>query len=32
MSALTFHFDIDGQDFASAGNASVAVKKKLRQL
>ena len=32
MSALNFHFDIDGQDFSSAGNASVAVKKKLRQL
>ena len=32
MSALTFHFDIDGTDFTSAGDASVAVKKKLRQL
>ena len=32
MSALTFHYDIDGQDFSSAGEASVAVKKKLRQL
>ena len=32
MSALRFHFDIDGQDFSSAGEASVAVKKKLRQL
>ena len=32
MSALNFHFDIDGEDFASAGEASVAVKKKLRQL
>ena len=32
MSALTFHFDIDGTDFTSAGDATVAVKKKLRQL
>ena len=32
MAALTFHFDIDGTDFTSAGDASVAVKKKLRQL
>ena len=32
MSALTFHYDIDGQDFSSAGEASVAIKKKLRQL
>ncbi len=32
MPALTFHFDIDGTDFTSAGDASVAVKKKLRQL
>ena len=32
MSALSFHFDIDGEDFSSAGEASVAVKKKLRQL
>ena len=32
MSALNFHFDIDGENFASAGEASVAVKKKLRQL
>lgn len=32
MEALKFHFDIDGQDFSSAGDASVAVKKKLRQL
>lgn len=32
MSALTFHYDVDGQDFSSAGEASVAVKKKLRQL
>lgn len=32
MAALTFHFNVDGQDFSSAGEASVAVKKKLRQL
>ncbi|MBQ6430683.1 MAG: anti-sigma regulatory factor [Oscillospiraceae bacterium] len=32
MSALTFHYDVDGQDFSSAGEASVAVKKKLRQM
>ena len=32
MDALTFHYDVDGQDFSSAGEASVAVKKKLRQL
>lgn len=32
MSALTFHYDVDGQDFSSAGEASVAIKKKLRQL
>ena len=32
MAALTFHFDVDGQDFSSAGEASVAIKKKLRQL
>ena len=32
MAALNFHFDIDGEDFSSAGEASVAVKKKLRQL
>lgn len=32
MDALTFHYNIDGQDFSSAGEASVAVKKKLRQL
>ena len=32
MAALHFHFDIDGQDFSSAGEATVAVKKKLRQL
>ena len=29
---ITFHFDVDGQDFTSAGQASVLVKKKLRQL
>ena len=29
---LNFHFDIDGEDFSSAGEASVAMKKKLRQL
>ena len=32
MEALNFHFDIDGEDFSSAGEASVQVKKKLRQL
>ena len=32
MAALSFHYDVDGQDFSSAGEASVAVKKKLRQL
>lgn len=30
--ALTFHFDVDGSDFTSAGQASVQVKKNLRQL
>ena len=30
--ALHFHFDVDGEDFSSAGGASVFVKKKLRQL
>lgn len=30
--ALKFHFDIDGENFTSAGEASVEVKKKLRQL
>ncbi len=30
--ALRFHFDVDGQDFSSAGEASVSVKQKLRQL
>ena len=29
---LRFHFDVDGENFTSAGEASVAVKKKLRQL
>ncbi len=29
---LVFHYDIDGEDFTSAGEASVQVKKKLRQL
>ena len=32
MEALHFHFDIDGEDFSSAGDASVVMKKKLRQL
>ncbi len=30
--ALNFHFDVDGDDFTSAGKASVQVKKNLRQL
>ena len=30
--ALKFHFDVDGENFTSAGEASVQVKKKLRQL
>ncbi len=30
--ALTFHFDVDGADFTSAGQASVQVKKNLRLL
>ncbi len=30
--ALVFHFDVDGDDFTSAGQASVTVKKNLRQL
>lgn len=30
--ALHFHFEIDGDDFTSAGNASVRVKKLLRQI
>ncbi len=29
---VTFHFDVDGENFTSAGEASVMVKKKLRQL
>ena len=29
---MTFHFDVDGEDFTSAGQASVQVKKNLRQL
>lgn len=29
---LVFHFDIDGEDFSSAGQASVQIKKMLRQL
>lgn len=29
---LTFHFAVDGTDFTSAGQASVALKKNLRQL
>lgn len=32
MSALKFHFEIDGENFSSAGEASVEMKKKLRQL
>ena len=30
--SLKFHFDIDGDNFTSAGEASVEIKKKLRQL
>ena len=30
--ALVFHFDVDGSDFTSAGQASVQIKKNLRQL
>ena len=30
--AIRFHFDVDGVNFSSAGEASVVVKKKLRQL
>ncbi len=30
--ALNFHFDVDGENFTSAGQASVQVKKNLRQL
>ena len=29
---VVFHFDVDGEDFSSAGGASVTVKKKMRQL
>ena len=29
---IVFHFDVDGNDFTSAGQASVQVKKNLRQL
>ncbi len=29
---LNFHYDVDGENFTSAGNASVQVKRKLRQL
>ncbi|MDO4572234.1 MAG: anti-sigma regulatory factor [Clostridia bacterium] len=32
MDALRFSFDVDGENFTSAGEASVEVKKKLRQL
>ena len=30
--ALHFHFDVDGENFTSAGEASVQIKRKLRQL
>lgn len=30
--AVNFHFNVDGDDFTSAGQASVSVKKNLRQL
>lgn len=30
--ALTFHFDVNGEDFTSAGHASVSIKKNLRQI
>lgn len=30
--AINFHFEVDGQDFTSAGQASVQLKKNLRQL
>ena len=30
--AVNFHFDVDGENFSSAGAASANVKKKLRQL
>lgn len=29
---IRFHFDVDGENFSSAGEASVAVKKRLRQM
>ena len=29
---ITFHYEVDGDNFSSAGEASVSVKKKLRQL
>ena len=32
MESINFHFDVDGKDFTSAGQASVQVKKNLRQL
>lgn len=32
MEPLHFHYDVDGRDFTSAGEASVKVKKLLRQL
>ena len=32
MPDVTFHFDVDGEDFSCAGEASVLVKKKLGQL
>ena len=32
MSPLVFHYDVDGEDFTSAGQASVQVKKNLRRL
>lgn len=30
--SITFHYDVDGEDFTSAGQASVQVKKNLRRL
>lgn len=32
MDPLKIHFEVDGEDFSSAGEASVEMKKKLRQL
>ena len=29
---LVFHFDVDGNDFTSAGQASIQIKKNLRRL